>query len=105
MCNVILEEEGVYEYVTLHELENDLIQLDNDTLSMEFPKFFTNYFLNGDQSWFPSIAKSLINIQEWFGQIPNVHLHGSCAKVKRFSIETYKNLFYCNYCINREYMS
>lgn len=80
MCDVILEEEGVYEYVTLHELENDLIQLDDDTLSMEFPKFFTNYFLHGDQSWFPSIAKSLINIQEWFGQIPNVHLHGSCAK-------------------------
>ncbi len=80
MCDLIFEQEGVYEYVVLDELENDLIKLDNDILSMEFPRFFTNYFLNGDQSWFPSIAKSLINIQDWFGTIPNVHLHGSCAK-------------------------
>lgn len=35
----------------------------------------------GDQSWFPSIARALINIQQWFGSIPNVHLHGNCAKV------------------------
>lgn len=41
-----------------------------------------NYFLkSGDQSWLPSVAKSLINLQEWFGPIPNVHLHGNCAKV------------------------
>jgi len=79
-CDLIFEQEGIYEYVILDELENDLIQLDNDILSMEFPRFFTNYFLSGDQSWFPSIAKSLINIQDWFGTIPNVHLHGNCAK-------------------------
>jgi hypothetical protein len=38
-------------------------------------------YKHGDQAWFPSIAKALINIQEWFGQIPNVHMHGNCAKV------------------------
>ncbi len=36
---------------------------------------------HGDQSWFMSISKALINIQDWFGQIPNVHIHGNCAKV------------------------
>lgn len=79
-CDLIFEREGLFEYVQMDELENDLIQLDSDLLSMEFPRFFSNYFLFGDQSWFPSIAKSLINIQEWFGIIPNVHLHGNCAK-------------------------
>lgn len=44
-CDLIFEQEGVYEYVVLDELENDLIQLDSDILSMEFSKFFTNYFL------------------------------------------------------------
>ncbi len=44
-CDLIFEKEGVYEYVQLDELENDLIQLDSDLLSMEFPKFFSNYFL------------------------------------------------------------
>lgn len=80
ICDLIFEQEGIYEYVVQDELENDLIQLDNDILSMEFPRFYTNYFLNGDQSWFSSIAKSLINIQDWFGTIPNIHLHGNCAK-------------------------
>ena len=26
------------------------------------------------------IANSVINIQSWYGTIPNVHLHGNCAK-------------------------
>ena len=44
-CDLIFEQEGIFEYVVLDELENDLIQLDSDILSMELPKFFTNYFL------------------------------------------------------------
>ena len=31
----------------------------------------------------------MINIQEWFGMIPNVHLHGNCAKVIYNSIEKF----------------
>ena len=33
------------EYVTIGELENDLMQIDDDLLSMEYPKFFSSYFL------------------------------------------------------------
>ena len=36
---------------------------------------------HGDQSWLCSIAKSLVNIQNWFGKIPKIHMHGSCSKV------------------------
>ena len=50
MCDLIFEEEGIHEFVILDELENDLIQLDNDILSMEFPKFFINHFLVS-QKW------------------------------------------------------
>jgi vacuolar protein sorting-associated protein 33B len=79
ICDLIFEEEGIYEYLILAELENDLNQIDNNILSMEMNDFFSNYFIYGDQCWFKSIAKSLINIQLWFGKIPNVHLHGNCA--------------------------
>jgi hypothetical protein len=44
-CDLIFEREGLFEYVQMDELENDLIQLDSDLLSMEFPRFFSNYFL------------------------------------------------------------
>ena len=94
----MFEQEGVYEYVTLTELENDLIRIDDDVLSLEYPNFLPNYFLvkqkkklnlniiskiikHGDQSWLCSIAKSLVNIQNWFGKIPKIHMHGSCSKV------------------------
>ncbi|RNA37684.1 vacuolar sorting-associated 33B [Brachionus plicatilis] len=80
ICDLLFEQEGIYEYVTLTELENDLIRIDDDVLSMEYPDFLPNYFMHGDQSWLCSIAKSLINIQNWFGKIPKFHLHGSCAK-------------------------
>ena len=121
---MVFEQEGLYDYVSLGELENDLIQLDDDLLSMEYPKFFSNYFLvssikiksiqcdsprflifsrrililifffkNGDQTWFMSIAKSLINIQDWFGKIPNIHLHGNCSKVTQSSIKCNAKLF------------
>ena len=41
----MLEQEGVYEYTSLGELEIDLIQLDTDILSMEYKDFFKDYFL------------------------------------------------------------
>ena len=45
MCEVLFEQQGVYDYVTLAELENDLVNFDIDLVSMELPKFFSNYFL------------------------------------------------------------
>jgi hypothetical protein len=36
---------------------------------------------SGDQTWLISIAKSIINIQELYGTIPNIHIQGSCSKV------------------------
>jgi hypothetical protein len=48
LCDLIFEQEGIYEYVVIDELQNDLIQIDDDLLSMEYPEFFTNYFLVRD---------------------------------------------------------
>ena len=45
ICELILEQEGVFEYVTIGEVENDLIRLDHNILSMENIRFFSDYFM------------------------------------------------------------
>ncbi len=45
LCERILEQEGVYGHVAIREVALDLIQLGKDLLSLEFPDFFTSYFL------------------------------------------------------------
>lgn len=92
ICDLIFEQEGLYEHVVLSELENDFILVENDVLSMELPRFLPHYFINGDQSWLLPISKALNNIQEWFGRIPNVHLHGNCAKAVFGLAERLRNI-------------
>ena len=45
ICDLILEKEGVFGYVTTDEFQLDLIPLDRDILSLQMPAFFTSYFL------------------------------------------------------------
>jgi hypothetical protein len=41
----MIEQEGLFEYVTFGELQNDFVVLDDDVMSMEYPQFLSNYFL------------------------------------------------------------
>lgn len=62
LCSVtqLLEEEGVYEYVTVYSLQWELIPLVNDSiLSLEVKNFFNYLFVNKDQSFLPAVAKSI----------------------------------------------
>ncbi|XP_077989380.1 vacuolar protein sorting-associated protein 33B-like [Glandiceps talaboti] len=81
LCEMILEQEGVYGDVTFEEFHLDLIPLDRDILSLELPEFFPTYFLEGDQTWVHTVAKSLVNLQTLFGTIPNVYGQGKCAQM------------------------
>lgn len=45
VCEMILEHEGVMGYVTIHELQMDLVPLDRDILSLELPLFFRSFYL------------------------------------------------------------
>nr|XP_006818336.1 PREDICTED: vacuolar protein sorting-associated protein 33B-like [Saccoglossus kowalevskii] len=81
VCEMILEQEGVYGDVTFEEFHLDLIPLDRDILSLELPEFFPAYFMHGDQTWLHTVATSLVTIQSLFGTIPNVHGQGRCAKM------------------------
>ncbi|VDI32298.1 vacuolar protein sorting-associated protein 33, partial [Mytilus galloprovincialis] len=80
VCEMILEHEGVMGYITIHELQMDLIPLDRDILSLELPQFFRSFYLDSDHTWIQTIAKSLINIQALCGIIPNVYGIGKGSK-------------------------
>ncbi|XP_063433464.1 vacuolar protein sorting-associated protein 33B-like [Mytilus trossulus] len=81
VCEMILEHEGVMGYITIHELQMDLIPLDRDILSLELPQFFRSFYLDSDHTWIQTIAKSLINIQALCGIIPNVYGIGKGSKM------------------------
>ncbi|KAG7157717.1 Vacuolar protein sorting-associated protein 33B-like [Homarus americanus] len=60
----LLEEEGLYGAVTLHEFTPDFIPLDDDLLSLEMTNFF----------------RAINTLQGLYGRIPNVLAHGRAAK-------------------------
>ncbi|ELU18869.1 hypothetical protein CAPTEDRAFT_133058 [Capitella teleta] len=80
-CDLILEQEGVYGYVTTEEFQWDLIPLDKDILSLELPEFLPAFFLENDQTWVHTVARSLVTVQQVFGRIPNVYGVGKCAQM------------------------
>lgn len=45
VCESILESEGVLGHVTFDEFPLELFPLDTDLLSLEFPEFFTSFYL------------------------------------------------------------
>ena len=45
VCEHVLEQEGVYGYVEIEELQIELIPLDRDILSLEIPEFFRSFYL------------------------------------------------------------
>ncbi|XP_064620988.1 vacuolar protein sorting-associated protein 33B-like [Lineus longissimus] len=81
VCERILEQEGVFGHVSLDEFHLDLIPLDRDLLSLEMPGFFKSFFLENDQSWLHTVAKSLVSLQDLYGIIPNVYGVGRGSKI------------------------
>ncbi|XP_045594661.1 vacuolar protein sorting-associated protein 33B isoform X2 [Procambarus clarkii] len=83
----LLEEEGLYGVVMLHEFTPDFIPLDNDLLSLEMTNFFRNAFLEGDFSGCVSVARAINTLQGLYGRIPNVLAHGRAAKAVMNTLE------------------
>lgn len=76
----LLEEEGLYGVVMLHEFTPDFIPLDDDLLSLEMTHFFRDAFLEGDFSGCVSVARAINTLQGLYGRIPNVLAHGRASK-------------------------
>ncbi|KAK9506761.1 hypothetical protein O3M35_008638 [Rhynocoris fuscipes] len=66
----LLEEEGIYGYISLHSFHWELIQLDTRILSLEAQNFYKNVFVEGDQSALSRVARSVWTLQMLFGKPP-----------------------------------
>ncbi|XP_067016760.1 vacuolar protein sorting-associated protein 33B-like isoform X1 [Acropora muricata] len=81
VCEMILEQEGVYGDVSLEEFKLEFIPLDEDVLTLELPSFLKDYFLEGDQTPVSFVARALATLQHFYGAIPTIYGLGNCAKM------------------------
>ncbi|KAK7115615.1 vacuolar protein sorting-associated protein 33B-like [Littorina saxatilis] len=81
VCEVILENEGVFGHVTLEEFRLDLFPLDTDLLSLEMHSLFKSFYLEGDYTHIHTVASSLVTLQHLYGRIPNVYAIGKLSKM------------------------
>ncbi|XP_074650105.1 vacuolar protein sorting-associated protein 33B-like [Tubulanus polymorphus] len=81
ICDLVLEQEGVFGYVTIDEFRLELLPLEKDLLSLEIPQFFKSFFLDKDPTMIHTVAQSILDIQALFGDIPNIYGIGNAAKM------------------------
>ncbi|KYO20884.1 vacuolar protein sorting-associated protein 33B [Alligator mississippiensis] len=81
VCEMVLEEEGIYGDVTCDEWSFYLLPLDDDLISMELPEFFRDYFLEGDHRWINTVARALQLLSSLYGPFAKTYGIGRCAKM------------------------
>lgn len=79
-CDLLLEQEGIYGDVTIAEFNSDFFQLDDDVLSLEMPLCFKQFYAEKDTTWYSSVARTLIMLQEAFGTLADTFCFGTSAK-------------------------
>lgn len=87
----LFEEEGIYGSVAVYQYQWELIELDSNILSLEFPNFFQSTFVNSDQSYLPCIAKSIWSLQMLFGKPLMMFLQGKYSQQLSEQIDVFCN--------------
>lgn len=80
-CDIALEEEGIYEYVSILECPLGLIPLEYDVYSLEDDTIFKTLFLNKDITPISVIVSSILQLQALSGNIFDIHGQGNFAKM------------------------
>jgi len=80
-CELALEEEGIYEYVSTLECPLGLIPLEYDLYSLEDETIFKTLFLNNDTTPLVDIVNSITQLQLLSGNIIDIHGQGKFAKI------------------------
>lgn len=80
-CDITLEEEGIYEYVTILECPLTLVPLESDLYSLEDEKLFKTLFLHKDLTPLNEVVSSITQLQNICGQIPQILGQGPYAKI------------------------
>lgn len=81
VCEMILEELGVFGDLTIREFHLDLIPLETDVLSLENHNAFKEVTLDGDFTSIHSMANAIIKLQAIHGIIPKICGKGSATQV------------------------
>lgn len=68
-CDELLEVNQLLNEDRVHHFALDLLQLDEDLLSMELPRSFANHLLDDDDSYKIYVQSSLQRIETVFGKI------------------------------------
>ncbi|KAK4578716.1 hypothetical protein RGQ29_028701 [Quercus rubra] len=76
VCEKILEEENVYNLMTIGEYPLYIVPLDEDVLSFELDLAYKESQVDGDTSSLWHIAKAIHKLEFSFGVIPNVRAKG-----------------------------
>lgn len=80
-CDLALEEEGIYEYVSILECSLGLIPMEYDLYSLEDETIFKTLFLNRDTTCLGDIVNSITQLQFLSGNIVDVYGQGKYAKI------------------------
>jgi len=81
ICDLVLEQEGVFGKVKLHELELGFACINEDLLSLENDILQRSFFQDGDITWLHTVAESIISLQKTFGTIPVVCGKGQASSI------------------------
>ncbi|KAM4094316.1 hypothetical protein ACB094_06G186400 [Castanea mollissima] len=79
VCEKILEEENVYNLMTIGEYPLYIVPLDEDVLSFELDLAYKESQVDGDTSSLWHIAKAIHKLEFSFGVIPNVRAKGKAS--------------------------
>lgn len=67
MATQHLRDNKVYDFLTIREIDMDLIPIDNDILSMELDDAFTQLYCDNDLSSLKTVAEALLKLQVLYG--------------------------------------
>jgi hypothetical protein len=82
VCEIILEELGVFGDITIGEFHLDLCTLETDVLSLEMDKSFKEIVLDKDMSSIHNMANAIMKLQAIYGLIPKICGKGAAAQVR-----------------------
>ena len=75
-----LRDSKLYDFVTLYDLEINLIPTDNDLISMEIPNSLSSLYLEHNYAPLKDIARALLKLQVLYGSFRSFHSIGPLSR-------------------------
>ena len=69
-------------FITIHEIDSDIIPIDNDLLSLEYNSSFLDLYVNNDETVMKTLVDAILKIEIVFG--PFKQIDGFCKNSRNF---------------------